>query len=197
MDPPIYRDFNSFVYYLFVSICIHLYLFKFYLYLFVTACKPHRGLRLPRVLLVSLSVDTFHLFRVVIHSSLGMVSLHYTSYSTNSWADPKIRAPKVAPPQVDMVVTLFFKANKCCAPDAKPHFHCSHPAKVLSVSADNFKAQCSDKQYSLPTGITNYDTLQVHMVLPLATCLRNGYMPGQTWRDNGHKALCPLSARVR
>ena len=60
-------------------------------------------------------------------------------------ADPKIRAPKLAPPQVDTVVTLFFKANKCCAPDAKPHFHCSHPAKVLSVSADEFKAQCSDK----------------------------------------------------
>ena len=60
-------------------------------------------------------------------------------------ARAKIQAPKVAPPQVDTVVTLFFKANKCCAPDAKPHFHCSHPAKVLSVSADNFKAQCSDK----------------------------------------------------
>ena len=60
-------------------------------------------------------------------------------------ADPKIAAPKVVPPQVDTVVTLFFKANKCCAPDAKPHFHCSHPAKVLSVSADEFKAQCSDK----------------------------------------------------
>ena len=60
-------------------------------------------------------------------------------------ADPKIRAPKVAPPQVDTVVTLFFKARYCCVPDAKPHLNCSHPAKVLSVSADNFKAQCSDK----------------------------------------------------
>ena len=60
-------------------------------------------------------------------------------------ADPKIAAPKVAPPQVDTVVTLFFKASNCCAPGAKPHFHCSHPAKVLSVSADEFKAQCSDK----------------------------------------------------
>eukprot|EP01043_Picozoa_sp_COSAG02_P095115 COSAG02_NODE_31502_length_532_cov_1.304850_2_plen_37_part_01 len=24
-------------------------------------------------------------------------------------------------------------------------------------------------------GITNYDLLQVHVVIPLATCLRNGY----------------------
>ena len=40
---------------------------------------------------------------------------------------------------------LFFKARYCCVPDAKPHLNCSHPAKVLSVSADNFKAQCSDK----------------------------------------------------
>ena len=46
---------------------------------------------------------------------------------------------------MDTVVTLFFKASNCCAPGAKPHFHCSHPAKVLSVSADEFKAQCSDK----------------------------------------------------
>ena len=30
-------------------------------------------------------------------------------------ADPKIAAPKVVPPQVDTVVTLFFKASNCCA----------------------------------------------------------------------------------
>ena len=60
-------------------------------------------------------------------------------------ADPKIPALKVSPPQVNTVVTLFFKASNCCVPGAKPHLHCSHPAKVLSVSADEFKAQCSDK----------------------------------------------------
>ena len=45
-------------------------------------------------------------------------------------ADPKIPAPKVAPPQVNTVVTLFFKAYACCTPGAKRHLCCSHPAKV-------------------------------------------------------------------
>eukprot|EP01043_Picozoa_sp_COSAG02_P020292 COSAG02_NODE_998_length_15331_cov_38.406119_5_plen_91_part_00 len=52
---------------------------------------------------------------------------------------------KVSPPQVNTVVTLFLKAYACCTPGAKRHLCCSHPAKVLSVSADEFKAQCSDK----------------------------------------------------
>ena len=53
--------------------------------------------------------------------------------------------PKVAPPEVNTGVTLYFKAYACCTPGAKRHLCCSHPAKVLSVSADEFTAQCSDK----------------------------------------------------
>ena len=38
------------------------------------------------------------------------------------------------------------KSSRARAFSRKPkNFHCSHPAKVLSVSADEFKAQCSDK----------------------------------------------------
>ena len=54
-------------------------------------------------------------------------------------------AVKITPPKPDEGVTLFFEARFCCVPTAKAGMCCSHPAKVLSVSATRFKAMCSDK----------------------------------------------------
>ena len=52
---------------------------------------------------------------------------------------------KITPPKTDEGVTLFFEARFCCVPTAKAGICCSHPAKVLSVSATRFKAMCFDK----------------------------------------------------
>jgi hypothetical protein len=57
-------DISGFRQCLVLSIQIHLYLFVSICNLFVSICKSHRGLRLPRVPLVSLNVDTFHLFHL-------------------------------------------------------------------------------------------------------------------------------------
>ena len=44
VDPAIYRDFYSLVYYLMLPICIHLYLFRFHLHLFVQLVNPSRSI---------------------------------------------------------------------------------------------------------------------------------------------------------
>ena len=74
-----------------------------------------------------------------------------------AWLSPKLRRKKtrqkkqkknttnIKPPQVNEKVSLYFEARFCCVSGAKAGVCCSHPAKVLSVSATKFRAMCSDK----------------------------------------------------
>ena len=50
-------------------------------------------------------------------------------------------------------VSLYFEARFCCVSGAKVGVCCSHPTKVLSVSATKFRAMCSDKsEWDVDTG---------------------------------------------